>query len=99
MRRDEVESPVDLAHKEEFTLPAARKQLVQAGFEGIASSRHDFLAYPLSGNYLLLLPGRSRSLMSLLLRVERILSAVPLLGWVLGVFAWRILIVSVKPAS
>lgn len=99
LRSETYESPVDLAHKKELTLGAARELLTGAGFAEIAASRHDFLAYPLSGNYLRFPLGRSRSVISLLLKVEQTLSVVPLLRSVLGMFAWRMLIVSVKPSS
>src|SRR5262249_17932173 len=69
-RSQKFESPADLAHKEEFTAEQVRAALVEAGFADCGVSRHDFLAYPLSGNYLRSPLADSRLVMGWLSRVE-----------------------------
>jgi SAM-dependent methyltransferase len=94
---DQYESPVDLAHKDDFTAGRARALLREAGFTDVTASLHDFLAYPLSGNYVGSPLGKSRAVMGLLCRLERSLTRVTPLKPLLNLFAWRLLVVSGKP--
>ena len=97
LRTNRYESPADLAHKEEFTPARVRVFLAEAGFTDISPSFHDFLAYPLSGNYLASPFARSQSFMRLAWRVETALAQCSFLKPLLDLFAWRLLVVSVKP--
>jgi SAM-dependent methyltransferase len=96
LRDDRYESPADLARKEAFTPSYLMDLLVEAGFTGISTSRHDFLAYPLSGNYLASPLCRSRSLMRALCRLEGALTTRASLGPLLEAVAWRVLVVAAK---
>lgn len=98
-RSDKYESPVDLAHKEDFTARSAEVLLRESGFTGFAHSRHDFLAYPLSGNYFHTPLSGAQSLMRSLLRVERGLAKAPVLRELFGFFSWRTLLVCTKPLT
>jgi len=94
---NKYESPVDLAHKDEFTPQSVNSTLLETGFTGIRTALHDFLAYPLSGMYMDLPLSRSRTAMTLLTRLESRLEGVPLLKPIRDFFAWRLLVVAVKP--
>lgn len=97
LRGERYESPVDLAHKAEFTPSRARAVLLETGFSDIRLSLHDALAYPLTGNYMGSPLSGLRSLMSLLYRLEQSIGRVSALKRVLDVFAWRLLVVATKP--
>lgn len=99
LRSDAYESPADLAHKEEFTAARAQGALRAAGFMGISTSLHDFLAYPLSGYYVGSPLARSRTIMGLLCRLERGLGPWSLLKPVLEQISWRLLVVATRPAA
>jgi ubiquinone/menaquinone biosynthesis C-methylase UbiE len=94
---DKYESPADLAHKEEFTSQSVKSTLLKVGFRDIVASRHDFLAYPLSGMYIDLPLSRSAFTMKFLTHVEQKLSRIPLATPLLNLFSWRLLVVAVKP--
>jgi len=94
---DKYESPADLAHKDEFTRAGVETLLVEEGFTGISSSFHDFLAYPLSGMYINLPLGRSRSAMKFLTRLESKLERWTIFKPITDLFAWRLLVVASKP--
>jgi SAM-dependent methyltransferase len=96
LRGDKYESPADLAHKEHFSADRVSHVLKAVGFERIAWSAHDFLAYPLSGNYVALPLGKSRSIMSGLCRVEDLLARIKLLRPVMASISWRLLVVAHK---
>jgi ubiquinone/menaquinone biosynthesis C-methylase UbiE len=97
LRNDTYESPADLAHKEEFTAARAVEALAEAGFADIRTSFHDFLAYPLSGNYVDLPFGRSRRVSGLLWRVEQRLARQTALGRLWASLSWRLLVVATRP--
>jgi ubiquinone/menaquinone biosynthesis C-methylase UbiE len=97
VRSSKYESPVDLAHKEEFTARSAEVILREAGFTEFEHSRHDFLAYPLSGNYFRTPWSGSRLLMRFLVRAEGVMATVPVLKALFAVFSWRTLLVCTKP--
>jgi ubiquinone/menaquinone biosynthesis C-methylase UbiE len=94
---DKYESPADLAHKEEFTSQSIKSTLLKVGFKDIVASRHDFLAYPLSGMYIDLPLSRSVIAMKFLTRFEQELSRIPLVMPLINLFSWRLLVVAVKP--
>jgi ubiquinone/menaquinone biosynthesis C-methylase UbiE len=91
------ESPADLAHKEEFTAAQVRRALVESGFADCGVSRHDFLAYPLSGNYLQSPLAGSRLMMSWLSRLEDSVERWPRIEPVRDWLSWRLLVVAVRP--
>jgi SAM-dependent methyltransferase len=96
LRNDRYESPADIAHKEEFTAARAVAAMAQAGFTDIETSFHDFLAYPLSGNYMNLPLGRSRRAIGFLWRLEQRLVGQKALAKVWRAMSWRLLIVAHK---
>jgi ubiquinone/menaquinone biosynthesis C-methylase UbiE len=91
------ESPADLDHKDDFTRATASRALSKAGFSDIQVSAHDSLAYPLSGMYIDLPLGRSRSAMEFLIRVEGRIERWFGVRAVCRALAWRWLIVATKP--
>jgi ubiquinone/menaquinone biosynthesis C-methylase UbiE len=95
-RYDRYESPADIAHKEEFTARRAVAAIAAAGFTNIETSFHDFLAYPLSGNYINLPLGRSRKAMGFLWRLEQRLAGQKFLAKVWQALSWRLLVVARK---
>ena len=95
-RSSKYESPVDLEHKDEFTRTNVETLLTETGLTGISTSYYDFLAYPLSGMYLDLPLGRSRSAMELLTRLESRLERWSALKLFFDLFAWRLLVVATK---
>ncbi len=97
LRNSKAESPADLAHKEEFTPARAKALLIEAGFTDISTSLHDFLAYPLSGNYLGSPLSQARWIMERLWRLEGRLARLSPVRPLLDLFAWRLLVVSTKP--
>jgi len=90
------ESPADHVCKQEFTVARMGNLLLGAGFVETTVSFRDFLAYPLSGNYLGSPFSRSPRLMALLCRTERRLAHSRLLKPLRDVLAWRLLAVAVK---
>lgn len=96
MRSDRFESPADLAHKEEFTAARAVAAIAEARFMDIGTSFHDFLAYPLSGNYVDLPLGRSERAMGFLWHLEERLAGQKFLSRLWQVMSWRVLIVAHK---
>ena len=99
LQDDKYESPADLAHKDEFTSESVRKLLTEVGFIDITTSFHDFLAYPLSGMYLNLPLGRSRTTMKFLTQLESKLERLPGLKLLFDLFTWRFLVVATKPMT
>ncbi len=97
-RRSPWESPADLSHKHAFTRAAVVAALRDAGFTEVATTTHDFLAYPLSGMYMALPWSRSRGVMRALLRVERGLAAVAPLRPLWDALAWRVCFTARRPA-
>lgn len=96
LRNDRYESPADLAHKEEFTTARAVGALADVGFTDIRTSFHDFLAYPLSGNYVDLPFGRSRKVTAFLWRLEQRLARQSALGRLWAPVSWRVLVVATR---
>jgi hypothetical protein len=94
---DKYESPADLAHKDEFTPKTVYTTLQETGFTTIQTSLCDFLAYPLSGMYIDLPLSRSRTAMKVLTRLESGLERWSVLKPVFNLFAWRLMVVAVKP--
>jgi SAM-dependent methyltransferase len=90
-RRSRYESPADLAHKHAFTVAAVERALGDAGFVEVASSAHDFLAYPLSGMYMGLPWSRSPRVMGALVALEERLARVRPLRPLWQALAWRVL--------
>jgi ubiquinone/menaquinone biosynthesis C-methylase UbiE len=100
LRGPTYESPADLAHKTHFSADRVRDALASAGFSSISWSSHDFLAYPLSGNYMRSPLGRSKSIMSWLGRVEDRLSRIEIVRRMAAHLSWRLLVVARKdPAA
>lgn len=99
LRSNEYESPADLAVKEEFTRTRLQALLVEVGFTGISTSLHDFLAYPLSGNYLKLPLSQSKLLMGFLWQLESRLERWSILKPIFDLFAWRLLVIATKPKA
>ena len=93
------ESPADLAHKEEFRGDLVRSALVEAGFTHCSLTWHDFLAYPLSGNYLRSPLSRSRAVMSYLSQLEDKLEHCSPFSHLREWFSWRVLVVATKPVD
>ncbi|HEY3067716.1 MAG TPA: methyltransferase domain-containing protein [Methylomirabilota bacterium] len=91
------ESPADLAHKEEFTATLIARELAHVGFTEIRTSLHDFLAYPLSGNYIRSPLSGSPRILGALSRCEQALTGCPGVRHLGKWFAWRILVVAEKP--
>jgi SAM-dependent methyltransferase len=87
----EYESPVDVALKDAFTLPALRAALAAAGYAG-AESWHEPFAYPLTGCYAGGPLGQHPAPFELLLAVEERLLGVPVLGKLLVPLCWRLLV-------
>lgn len=94
---ERYESPADLDHKDDFTRASVFAALSKAGFQDVRISAHDFLAYPLSGMYIDLPLGRSRSAMEFLLGVEERVDKWLGIGAICRAMAWRWLIVAIKP--
>jgi SAM-dependent methyltransferase len=96
-RRSPYESPADLAQKHTFTRAAVERALRDAAFADVASTAHDFLAYPLSGMYMALPWSRSRRIMQALLVLERQLTRLAPLRPVWNGLAWRVLFSAARP--
>ena len=96
---DKYESPADLAHKDEFTCANVKTILLEEGFREISTSFHDFLAYPLTGMYINLPLGQSRSGMQFLTRFEKKIESWRFLKKITNLFAWRLLVVATKPTN
>jgi SAM-dependent methyltransferase len=97
VHNDTYESPGDLARKNAFTRRAVTASLVEAGFDDVAISAHDFLAYPLTGMYIDLPLGRSQAAMVRLSQLESRLERWTAVGALARLVAWRWLIVATKP--
>jgi phosphatidylethanolamine/phosphatidyl-N-methylethanolamine N-methyltransferase len=85
------ESPVDEFCKDSFRLSALAAVIRGAGCE-FHLSRHDSLAYPLTGCYAGSFFSHRPRMMRLLLRLEQALHPVPVIKPVLDFFSWRILL-------
>jgi SAM-dependent methyltransferase len=96
-RGNRYESPADLDYKHELDPMRVLRLLAEIGFEDASVSRHDWLAYPLSGMYVDLPIGRARGAMQMLLRAEARMDGVKALKRVGEGLAWRILVVADKP--
>lgn len=96
-RQDRYESPADLEHKHELDPERLPGLLAEVGFKVSSVSRHDWLAYPLSGMYVNLPIGRAPGPMRLLLRAEAWLEGVRTVKRAAAVLAWRILVAADKP--
>lgn len=99
LQDDKFESPADLAHKDEFTGESVKRLLAEVGFINITTSSHDFIAYPLSGMYLNLPLGRSRTAMKFLTQLESKLDRLRVLKSIFNLFTWRFLVVATKPMT
>jgi SAM-dependent methyltransferase len=96
-RQDQYESPADLEHKHELDPERLPPLLAEVGFKVSSVSRHDWLAYPLSGMYVNLPIGRAPALMRVLLRAEARLERIRTVKRAAAVLAWRILVAADKP--
>lgn len=96
-RQSRYESPADLEHKHDFTRASVAAALRHGGFVDVASSAHDFLAYPLTGMYMALPWSGSRRLMRALLRVEHGLERLAPLRGLWRALAWRVLFTARRP--
>jgi SAM-dependent methyltransferase len=96
LRHHAAESPADHACKHDFTVSRIRSLLLAAGFAETTVSFRDFLAYPLSGNYLGSPWSRSPRFMERLCRLERALTRSRLLKPLRDALAWRVLAVAIK---
>ena len=97
LRQDRYESPADLEHKHELEPELLPGLLAEVGFEVSSVSRHDWLAYPLSGMYVDLPIGRTRGPMRVLLGAETWLEGIRTIRRIAAVLAWRILVAADKP--
>jgi SAM-dependent methyltransferase len=98
-REDRYESPADLEHKHELDPELLPGLLAEVGFQVSSVSRHDWLAYPLSGMYVDLPLGRTPGPMRVLLRVEAWLEGTRVMNRVAAALAWRILVAADKPTE
>jgi SAM-dependent methyltransferase len=99
LREDRYESPADLEHKHELDPELLPGLLAEVGFQVSSVSRHDWLAYPLSGMYVDLPLGRTPGPMRVLLRVEAWLEGTRVMNRVAAALAWRILVAADKPTE
>jgi len=99
LRGNRYESPADLEHKHELDPELLPGLLADVGFTVSSVSRHDWLAYPLSGMYVDLPIGRTPGPMRVLLRVEAWLEGTRIMNRVAAALAWRILVAADKPTE
>jgi SAM-dependent methyltransferase len=92
------ESPIDIHYKARFRREVIVDELRRLGMAP-SQSRSDFLAYPLTGCYAGSPFARSERLMRLAIRIEDLVTAIPLLGRLALSFAWRFTVVARKPTS
>lgn len=100
LRTAKYESPADRVQKEEFTPLRVKALLAKAGFTDISTSLPDVMAvtpYPVAENYLGSPLSRSQSVMEFMCRLERLLGSFSSLSPICELFAWRLLVVSLRP--
>jgi ubiquinone/menaquinone biosynthesis C-methylase UbiE len=89
-RKVTYESPIDRTCKNDFRFSDLQRIINDAGFT-FTMSRHDFLAYPLTGCYSNSVFSRKPALMNFLIYLEDNLESIPGLRKLFQFFCWRLL--------
>jgi SAM-dependent methyltransferase len=95
-RKVTYESPIDRFCKNDFRFSDLHHIITSSGFR-YHKSRHDFLAYPLTGCYSNSFFSRKPDLMKFLISLEDKLKSIPGLGSLFDFFSWRLLMDIYRP--